>query len=476
MSALGQAIVVIGAGLNGLVAATYLARAGHAVTLVEADGSPGGMCANRVPISAFAVPPGPHLFTALDPRIIKELDLNLAFVARDLPLIGLRAEGPPLLLPRDVHEARRHLAPLSQRDGERFAAFRREHFAFARAMRALWWEEGELTDEHARATLRRMQVTSAAAWLDGAFESESLLAAYAFDVLAAGLSPSAAGSALLFTWRAAQEMCGLQGAVAIPDGGPSRLIDAMMNTAEAAGVAIRFESAVRALETDGERVRGVVLASGEKLPAAAVLSSLSKRQTLIDFLPPGRAGFATARALEKPQSCGEAKVLLTLSALPKLFEQPGRYVIAERLETSASAHAAARTGVIPADLALEIVALPTGGTPPVLLSILVRPVPVEPIGGWKDQATRLVQAVLHKLELHIPQFTGLVAGLAFVPPKSRDPFCMSAMVSPWRARIQTPLKGLYLCGEAAEPVPCLSGRAARIAAALVVADLQEAKT
>ncbi len=466
-------LVVIGAGLHGLVAATYLARAGHSVTLLEEAAVPGGMCANRVPISNFAVPPGPHLFTALDPRMIKDLNLNLAFVARDLPLVGLRAEGQPLLLPRDVHDVKRHLASLSQRDGMRFAAFRREHFAFARAMRALWWEEGTL-DEPARSTLRRMQVTSAAAWLDGAFESESLLAAFSFDVLAGGLSPAAAGSALLFTWRAAQEMCGLQGAVAIPAGGPSQLIAALVRTAESAGVTLRCDTPVRALDSDGESVRGVVLANGEVLAAAAVLSSLSRRQTLIDFLPPGTAGFATTRRLAKPQSCGEAKVLLTLSALPKVFEQPGRYVIAEKLETAAGAHAVARTGEIPADLALEIVALPTGGIPPVLLSILVRPVPVEPVGGWKDHATRLVQTVLHRLELHIPQFTGLVSGLAFVPPKHRDPFSIAAMMSPRRTRIETPLKRLYLCGEAAEPVPCLSGRAARIAAAMVAADLKEA--
>ncbi len=468
-------ILVIGAGLYGLVAATYLARAGHAVTLLEAETGSGGQCANRIPISNFAVPPGPHLFTALDPRLIKELGLNLAFAARDLPLIGLRGEGQPLVLPRDVHEARRHLAPLSERDAERFVLFRREHFAFARAMRAVWWEEGMLTDEGARVTLRRLQVTSAAAWLDGAFESESLLAAFAFDVLAGGLSPSAAGSALLFTWRAAQEMCGLQGAAALPVGGPSLLVDALVNAAQAAGVGFRYDAAVGALDSDGESVRGVVLASGEMLPAAAVLSSLTRRQTLIDLLPPGTAGFAASRQLEKHQACGEAKVLLTLNALPKLFEQPGRYVIAEKLETAAGAHAAARAGQIPADLVLEIVPLPTGGTPPTLLSIAVRPVPVEPQGGWKEHATRLVQMVLRKLELHIPQFAGLIGGLAFVPPKPRDLFCIASLADPWRARIGTPLQGLYLCGEAAEPVPCLSGRAARIAAAMVIGDMKQAR-
>ena len=471
----GHPIVVIGASFGGLVAASYLARAGHAVTLVEADDRPGGMCANRVPISDFAVPPGPHLFAALDSRVIKDLDLDLAFVARDLPLIGLRAEGPPLVLPRDGREARHNLAPHSERDAERFITVRRDHFAFARAMRAVWWEEGSLHDEASRATLRRMQVTAASSWLEDVFETESLLAAYSFDVLAGGISPSAPGSALLLTWRAAQEMCGLQGAVALPSGGPSPLIDAVVKSATVAGVGFRPNATVRALLSDGETVRGVELADGTVLQASAVVSSLSQRQTLIDFLPPGTAGFATTRALSAPFQTSEAKVLLTLTSLPKLFERQGRYVIAEKLETAASAHATARGGDIPSELALEIVALETGGTPPILLSIVVRPVPVEPKGGWKEQATRLVQAVLHTLEIHIPHFTGLVAGLAFVPPKARDPFSIDGLLSPWRSRIETPLKRLYLCGDAAEPVACVSGRAGRIAAAIVAKDLQEAR-
>ena len=37
-------IVIIGAGINGLVAANYLKRSGHRVTLIEKKSSPGGAC------------------------------------------------------------------------------------------------------------------------------------------------------------------------------------------------------------------------------------------------------------------------------------------------------------------------------------------------------------------------------------------------------------------------------------------------
>lgn len=469
-------VLVIGGGVSGLVAAIYLARAGHGVTVLESEEQFGGTSANRVPVGNLGFPTGPHLFAALDPRVIKELKLGIDYLERDLPLIGLRSEGVPLVLPRDIHDARRSLTSLSERDAERFAGFRREHYAFARAMRAIWWEEGSLNDDNARGTLRKLQVTAATTWLDAAFETDALRAAFTFDALAAGLSPSAAGSALLFTWRAAQEMCGLQGAVALPAGGPALLVESLVRSAQAAGVVLRSGAKVERLDADGECVRGVVLASGEAVPATAVLSSLSRRQTLIDFLPPGTAGFAMARHLAKPQAVGEAKVLLGLNSLPPLFEQAGRYVIADRLESAPLAHAEARSGHIPSDLAFEVMPLPTGSTPPIVLSIMVRPVPVDPVGGWREQATRVVQSVLRTLEGHIPNFLSLIGGLAFAPPAKRDPFDIMAMVSPWRARIETPLKGLYLCGEAAEPVPCLSGRAGRIAAAIVGRDLGEAKS
>ena len=270
-------VLVIGAGPSGLIAATYLTRAGAHVVLLEAEETPGGGCANRVAVENVVVPSGPQAFAALDPRVVKELKLTrhgLKLAARDLPLVGLRSEGKPLVLPRDVHEARRSIALHSERDASRFADFRRGLYDFARAMRALWWEEGAPHGEKIETELRRLKVTTAGALLDAAFESEARKAAFAFDAMAGGMSPSDAGSSLLLAWRAAQEMCGLQGAAAIPQGGPAALVEALVAAAEAAGVEIRTGSRVERLDLEGDRVSGAVLAGGETLPARYVLSSL----------------------------------------------------------------------------------------------------------------------------------------------------------------------------------------------------------
>lgn len=460
-------VLVIGADPGGLVAATYLARAGFQAVVLEAEETPGGRCANRIALENAMVPAGPQALVALDPCVVRDLKLTrhgLTFAVRDLPLAALRDEAKPLVLPRDGHEARRAITVHSERDAQRFGEFRRGLFDFARAMRAQWWQDGRPDGDKVETELRRLKVTSAAALLDAAFESETLKAAFAFDAMAGGLSPSDAGTALALAWRASQEMCGLQGAAAIPQGGPAALVDVLMAAAEEAGVEVRTNARVQRLLLEGDRIAGAMLAGGETLAAPLVFSSLSRKTTLLDLLPPGAAGFAVARAIGRPPAAGEARLLLALNALPDVLKPPCRLVMAGRLEACVAAHMEARQGRVPAEPVLEIV--PSGLGTAHMLSVTIRPVPVAPPEGWRMLAAPLIKTVVQRLERPMPNLTVAIDGMNFVPPQEDDALTVSHIVSGWRERIATPVEGLYLCGEAAEPVPAVSGRAARLAAAM----------
>src|SRR5262249_23506806 len=155
---------------------------------------------------------------------------------RDLPLVALSGDGRHIVLSRDGHATARGIAAHSQNDAEAWPRFRRALFGLARSMRRCWWHDSRLRLNGAEeAMLATLQVRSVAAWLDSLFECDLLKAALAFDAMDGQASPLEPGSALPLVWRAAQEMCGLQGAVAVPRRGASQLVRLLVEAAAASG-------------------------------------------------------------------------------------------------------------------------------------------------------------------------------------------------------------------------------------------------
>lgn len=491
MSAPGYDAIVIGAGVNGLVAATYLAKAGRRVLLAEARNKLGGLCETAPFAENFRAPIAPHALYALDPRVVKELRLTrhgLAFAVRDMPLIGLRPDGKHLVLPHDMHAASRGIAIHSHADADAWPRYRKELFALARAMRKLWWENGAL-DAATRDKLALLRRQSVTAFLDSWFESDALKSTLAFDATVGGTSPLEPGSALILLWRAAQEMCGLQGAVAIPKGGPGALPLALAAAAQKSGVEVRTGLSATKLHLADGAVSAVEFAAGEIIAARGVLSSLSREQTLLTLADGAHTGFAEADAIRRARPrVGVAKIVLALSSAPGMggvsVPLNGRMILCGPPDAMTAAHAAARGGALPSDLSLEIV-MPAAAEPDTappgqhILSVLVRPVPLDPPGGWSALKAPLAERVLLTLER---QFSGLVrhvTGVQVLTPaniaetygasdEAGGALNASRMLAAWPARITTPISSLYLCGASAEPVGAISGRAGRIAAVMAL--------
>ena len=68
-------VVIIGAGHNGLACATYLARAGKSVLVLESRERVGGACTIEEPFPGVMMSPCAYLAGLLHPLVVEELDL-----------------------------------------------------------------------------------------------------------------------------------------------------------------------------------------------------------------------------------------------------------------------------------------------------------------------------------------------------------------------------------------------------------------
>ena len=503
--------IVIGGGVSGLTAASYIARAGRKVVLLEARESLGGRAETVSIAENVRAPLVAHTVYALDARIVRDLKLHrrgLDFAERAMPLVALHLGGRHLTLAHDIYAARAVIRAQAAEDADAYLRFKRETASFARRMRPLWAPErpgsqtgGERSDIDTIASALELSPketdrldgwarSSATAYLDGWFETDALKAALALDAEIDGVSPQEAGSALALLWRAAQESSGMQGAVSQIRGGPGALVDALAHAGRDCGADLRTGIRVSNILVEDATAIGVTTDDGEELRAGAVLSSLSTSQTLLDLVPPESITFGAAARISVPTRLAAGRVYFVLDGLPPFAGLPerslrGRMIVAERPESAAEAKGAALLGQLPAELVLEVT-VPTIADPDLsatgqhVLSVRVPYLPAALEGGWGKGRDILRKRVLSGLEVFAPGLRDRVNTAVVLTPEDIEARYGAAhttastvrerLLSTYESRVRTPIAGLYLCGNAAEPADAISGRAGRLAVQMFLAE------
>lgn len=127
-----KSVLIVGAGHNGLVCATYLAKAGHNVEVLEVRDTVGGGASTHQFAEGFKVSSLAHILHSLNPKVIKDLGLKRAGLAQGkaIDTISLAKDGRHLTLCTDTVSGE----GLSDKDISTYATFKKEFRRYAGAL------------------------------------------------------------------------------------------------------------------------------------------------------------------------------------------------------------------------------------------------------------------------------------------------------------------------------------------------------
>ncbi|MCE4225996.1 phytoene desaturase [Methylobacterium sp. C25] len=275
-------IVVIGAGVGGLVAALKLAHAGFDVMVLERAAAPGGKM-RSLSVGGRAIEAGPTVFTMrwVFEEILQECGSALTdhVALTPAPLLARHAwsDDERLDLFADIDSSTEAIAAFagqSEADGYRrfcaraAAVYRTLEGPFIRGDRPSPLDLGRRVGLAGLGELWRIQpFTTLWRALGEYFRDPRLRQLFGRYATYCGASPFAAPATLMLVAHVEQA------GVWFVEGGLSRLAMALANLAEERGASIRYGAEVARIETDRSGVTGVVLADGERIPADAIVAN-----------------------------------------------------------------------------------------------------------------------------------------------------------------------------------------------------------
>lgn len=487
--------IVIGAGVNGLAAAAALGAEGQRVLVVEARDAIGGLHARREFHPGYHTAGILHDASGVPQRLAAHLGLERHGLRRRdavAPILAVEPDGPGLLLHRDAELASAELANRAGSATEQYAAFRAflarigdfvgrildepppdiaaSGLVGAWPLLAKGWALRRL-GKRTMLDLLRLAPMSVADWLREWFEDDLLMATLAGPALFGTWSgPRSAGTTATLLMRECSRAPDVEG------GGPA-LVAALAAVCDSQRVETRTGAPVARIVVEQGVVRGVDLASGERIDAPAVFSAVDPAKTLLDFVGPRALPGTLGQDIAHWRARGTTAALSLALAGPlelasRAGESHGAVWIGESFMTLERAYDAVKYREMSEQPTLDLRVhsgsdfAPEGHS---VVTALVHHAPANLRGGWTEEARdELIQRCLARLETYCPDLRDRIVGHELLTPTDLEKMfgttgghlCHGEHAldqlfwmrpHPRCARYDTPIPGLHLCGSGSHP-------------------------
>ncbi len=525
-------VLVIGAGHNGLVAGSMLARAGLSTLVLERRDIVGGCCVTEEIAPGCRASTTSYIASMLRPEVIRELRLGqhgLRMVPCE-PALQVALDGGDVLAAwGDAERTAAEIRRYSAADARAYLAADVELKALAARLQPLFTKlppdtkatglRGYRELLRLGASLRgvrgaeldgltRLLTGSLGQYVDARFESRHAKALLlANNLYGKHGGPYQPGTLLglafhLLTGGEHAE----QGFFGHVMGGMGAISDAIASAGRAAGMQIATGAEVaRILVRDGRAV-GVALEDGTEIGARTVLSGADPKRTFLGLI--GKEDLpeefrAAVGGIKMDGPCG--KVNLVLDAEPLVTGMPedagparrALFTLPPDLDLADACYDRAKRGELadPDQLFVDCVVasnVDDSLAPPGrhVMTCFVQYLPYQlAAGSWDDYRDELGNRVLARISRFAPNVPGAVVARQVLTPLdlereygltegnifhgdiSADQLFHMRPVPGW-ARYATPVDGLYLCGAGAHPGGGVTGAPGYNAARRVLADLR----
>ncbi|HET9911447.1 MAG TPA: phytoene desaturase family protein [Anaerolineales bacterium] len=322
-----KSVIVIGAGMGGITAATHLARRGLHVTVLEKNSRPGGRC-DRLSRAGHHFDTGPTLFVmpllyeaefrALGTSLHERLDL-----LRVDPTYHLVFDnGSQLALTSNMKSMQKQLEaiePGSYAGLLRYLQEGEQHYQLVvdRLVNHDFHKTSDFLNLLNLSLLFRLKpFVNHYRNMSAYFDEPRLKSAFTFQDIYMGLSPFEAPATYSL-----MPYTELAHGVWYPKGGMYRIAETLTDLAHQAGVEFIFNSPVERIDTNATHALGVLLADGSRLDADMVLANADLPYVYQQLLPQDGMVKALAR---KRFSCS---VISFFWGVDKTYEDLGPHTL-----------------------------------------------------------------------------------------------------------------------------------------------------